>query len=200
MILVWLFSFLRLMPPRQKKRTFIPNILFSMNFCTHYSVRLLPPSGLLFPGGIFLPLQTFDPHGFLFTGCFFQRRTFLPWNFGPHRTFDLQQTLVLQPKIVHSWFFSSTYLFVCNLNFVPQNFVLKQLFQNGFWCLIDWVNRLEFLLHVHIQNHRDHPFKTSANFHDLWPLPSAVILMLSAGKFGQSLTPPLLENSNVLNG
>ena len=26
------------------------------------------------------------------------------------------------------------------------------------------------------------------------------ILMLSAGKFGQSLTPPLLENSNVLNG
>ena len=32
----------------------------------------------------------------------------------------------------------------------------------------------------------DHPFKSSANFHDFWPLPPSV------GKFGQFLTPPAL--------
>ena len=31
---------------------------------------------------------------------------------------------------------------------------------------------------------RDHPLKTSADFHDLWPLPPSV------GKFGKFLTPP----------
>ena len=39
---------------------------------------------------------------------------------------------------------------------------------------------------------RDHSFKTSANFHDFWPLPPSVgsFLVLSVGKFGKFLTPP----------
>ena len=38
----------------------------------------------------------------------------------------------------------------------------------------------------------DHPFKTSANFHDFWLLPPTVgsFLLLSIGKFGQFLTSP----------
>ena len=49
---------------------------------------------------------------------------------------------------------------------------------------------------------RDHPFQTSANFHDFWPLPPSVgsFLLLSVGKFGQFLTPPSLRNADVLNG
>ena len=73
------------------------------------------------------------------------------------------------------------------LIFVPQHtflFVTWTLFsrilftdnysRTDFWCLIDWVTRLEFLLHVLIQTQRDHPFKTLANFHDFWPLPPPV--------------------------
>ena len=49
---------------------------------------------------------------------------------------------------------------------------------------------------------RDHPFKTSAKFHDFWPLPPPVgsFLLLSIGKFGKFLTPPPLKNAYVLNG
>ena len=34
---------------------------------------------------------------------------------------------------------------------------------------------------------RDHPFKTSTNFHNFWPLPTSVgsFLLLSVGKFGK---------------
>ena len=47
---------------------------------------------------------------------------------------------------------------------------------------------------------RDHPFKTSANFHDILPLPPyrQQFLLLSVGKFGKFLTPPPLKNINVL--
>ena len=51
--------------------------------------------------------------------------------------------------------------------------------------------------------HRNHPFKTSANFSQFLtptPLPSAVFLLLSVGKFGKFLTPPPLKNADVLNG
>ena len=49
---------------------------------------------------------------------------------------------------------------------------------------------------------RDHPFETSANFHDFWPLPSSVgsFLLLFIGKYGKFLTPPPLKNADVLNG
>ena len=50
---------------------------------------------------------------------------------------------------------------------------------------------------------RDHPFMTSANFSRFLtptPLSSAIFLLLSFGKFGKFLTPPLLKDDNVLNG
>ena len=45
-------------------------------------------------------------------------------------------------------------------------------------------------------------FKTLANFQDFLPLPPPVgsFLLLSAGKFGQFLTPSSLKNADVLNG
>ena len=47
---------------------------------------------------------------------------------------------------------------------------------------------------------RDHPFKTSANFHKFGPYPPTVgsFLVLSVGKFGKFLTPPSLIHANVL--
>ena len=47
----------------------------------------------------------------------------------------------------------------------------------------------------------DHPFKTSANFHDFWPLPPSVgiFLLLSVGKFGKFLIPPPKKNTEILN-
>ena len=49
-------------------------------------------------------------------------------------------------------------------------------------------------------HNRDHPFRTSTNFRDFWPLPPSVsiYLLLSVGKFGKRLTPPPLRK--VLNG
>ena len=46
----------------------------------------------------------------------------------------------------------------------------------------------------------DHPLKTSAIFHDFWPLPPPVgsFLLLSVGKFEEFLTPP--PYADVLNG
>ena len=48
----------------------------------------------------------------------------------------------------------------------------------------------------------DHPLKTSAKFHDFWPIPFSVgrFLLLSVGKFGQFLTTSPLRNADVLNG
>ena len=46
----------------------------------------------------------------------------------------------------------------------------------------------------------DHPFKTSANFTNFWPLPPYRFLVLSVGKFVQFLTPPPLWHADVLNG
>ena len=46
----------------------------------------------------------------------------------------------------------------------------------------------------------DHPFKTSANFHNFWPLPPVgSFLLLIVGIFGQFLTPPPLKDADVLN-
>ena len=49
---------------------------------------------------------------------------------------------------------------------------------------------------------RNRPLKTSANFHDFWPLPPSVgsFFLLSVSKFGKFLTPPSLKNADVLNG
>ena len=58
---------------------------------------------------------------------------------------------------------------------------------------------------------RDHPFKTSANFHDFWPLPSAFQQNAYEGDFWSLCTvtfwpsvngntPPPLRHADVLNG
>ena len=51
---------------------------------------------------------------------------------------------------------------------------------------------------------RDHLFKTSAIVHDFWPLPPSVailLLRLSVGKFGKSLTPiPLKMPTSYIDG
>ena len=73
------------------------------------------------------------------------------------------------------------------------------------WCLLK-LSILVFEICIRVQKvkeKRDHPFKTSANFHTFLtptPIPSAVFLVLSVGKFGKFLTPPLLEHADVLNG
>ena len=50
-----------------------------------------------------------------------------------------------------------------------------------------WLPFISFKIQV-----RGHPFKTSANFHDFWPLPPPIgsFLQLSIGKFGKFLNPP----------
>ena len=72
------------------------------------------------------------------------------------------------------------------------------------WKLSNIAHEDEMLVFIAIKEHqkwlitsvshaRDHPFKTSANFHDFWPLPpslSAFFLLLSVGKIGQFLIPP----------
>ena len=68
-----------------------------------------------------------------------------------------------------------------------------------FLCWIKKVTVLSQILNSKIQicfsfwiDHlRDHPFKTSANFHNFWPLPPHV------GKFGRFLTPPPLKNRSL---
>ena len=48
--------------------------------------------------------------------------------------------------------------------------------------------------------HREHPFKTSANFSQYLTLTPLPFLLLSIGKIGQLLTPPPLKSADVLNG
>ena len=49
---------------------------------------------------------------------------------------------------------------------------------------------------------RDHPLKTSANFHYFWPLPPSggSFLLLSIDKFDHFLTLPPLQIADVING
>ena len=73
---------------------------------------------------------------------------------------------------------------------------LLSLFENHFYRRIG----AHFLI-WYVRN-RDHPLKTSANFHEFWPLPPNVgsfLLLLSVCKFGQFLIPSPPRNVKVLS-